>query len=174
MRVVGVGAGAAVAVVLAACSTTAQSTGDIAVRETTSTTAAGASTTAPDPDSLAIGSRFTTEEGNTVQVHTFQQPVQGDVVGASAGREFAAIEAEVCAGRRSARVTPARFVLEMADGSRRARSYFGPKEPQFPEGPVMANQCVRGWVSFEVPEGQRASYVVFDGSSLGRWSTTQR
>lgn len=172
MRVVGVGAAAAAALLLASCVSDPPSR-EAAVRVTTSTTAA-VTTTAPDADALAIGSPFTTGEGNTVQVLTFQQPVRGDAVEADAGREFAAIEAEVCAGRRSARVTPARFALEMADGSRRARSYFGPKQPELPEAQVVAKQCVRGWVSFEVPEGERPSYVVFDGSSLGRWSTTRR
>lgn len=167
------GVGAAVALLLlVSCSTTAQHSDDIAVRDTTTTTAS-VSTIAPDPDAIAIGSPFTTDEGNTVTVRSFEQPVSGEVVGASAGREFAAVEAEVCAGRRSARVSPARFILEAADGSRYARSYFGPKEPAFPDGPVMAKQCVQGWVSFEVPEGERPRYVVFDGSSVGRWSTAR-
>lgn len=172
MRGVGAGTGVAVALMLTSCGGTAPPR-DTAVRATTSTTAA-VPTTAPDPNALVIGAPFKTEEGNTVTVLTFQQPVRGDAVEADAGREFAAVEAEVCAGRRSARVTPGRFALEMADGTRRSRSYFGPKEPEFPDAQVTANQCVQGWVSFEVPEGERPSYVVFDGSSLGRWSTARR
>ena len=89
--------------------------------------------------------------------------------------EFAAIEAEICAGRRApARATAEGFRIEMVDGSRRGRSFLGPKEPALTGDRLVPGACVRGWVNFEVPQGRRPAYVVYQGSSLVRWAAGGR
>jgi hypothetical protein len=185
-RVATVLAGAALA--LGACGSTAGPNQPAALstpttgRPSTTTTAAPAasggsttSSTSPPGPPLRIGENGTTRDGNTIRVLSYQQPVAGTVLEAGAGQEFAAVEAEVCAGRRSVpRVSPDSFKVELTDGSRRGRIYFGPKEPQLADTSLPTGQCARGWISFEVPEGKRPAFVVFQGSSVIRWSAGGR
>lgn len=140
------------------------------VKATTSTTSATTSTTIPDPMALTLGQRARTKEGNDVEVVAFVQPVTAGVLAADPGKEFAAAEAQICAGPRGARrVTPESFKVEMPDGTVRGRSYFGPKEPLLDDARLAGGACVRGWLNFEVPKGARPAYVVFQGSSVIRW-----
>lgn len=156
-------------VALAACTPGTVQQEEI-VEATTSTTSATTSTTAPDPAALTIGQRSRTKEGNEVEVTAFVQPVSAGVLEPDPGKEFAAAEAQICAGPRGARrVTPEAFKVEMPDGTVRGRSYFGPKEPLLADTRLAGGACVRGWLNFEVPEGQRPAYVVFQGSSVVRW-----
>ncbi|MGH9178372.1 MAG: hypothetical protein ACRD0N_07450 [Acidimicrobiales bacterium] len=180
---------AGIALALGACGSTAGPDQPAALsapttgRATTTTTAApaaggGAGTTtstSPAAPPLRMGEDGTTRDGNTIRVLTYHQPLDGTVLEAGAGQEFAAVEAEICAGRRSApRVSPDSFKVELADGTRRGRSYFGPKEPELDDTSLPSGQCVRGWISFEVPEGKRPAFVVFQGSSVIRWSAGGR
>ena len=159
---------------LAACGGTSTPVAEIA-RPTTTAAALRVRPTNPDPAALGLGATFTTREGNTVRVIAYDQPVRAKVLEPEVGMEFAAVEAEICAGRRGApRVSPDRFVLEMPDGTRRARSYLGPKEPVLQDTQLSGEACIRGWMNFEVPQRQRPSHVVFQGSSLGRWALTRR
>jgi hypothetical protein len=159
----------AAVVALAACTPPAVRREDL-VKATTSTISATTSTTAPDPLALTLGQRTKTKEGNDVEVTAFVQPVVAGVLEADPGKEFAAAEAQICAGPRGARrVTPESFKIEMPDGSVRGRSYFGPKEPLLADARLEGGACVRGWLNFEVPKGTRPAYVVFQGSSVVRW-----
>lgn len=152
---------------LAGCGGTATTTRP---STTTATTRPATRPTAADPGALRLGQRHDTSEGNAVQVHSYQQPLPPKDLEPDAGNEFAAVEVEICAGARGARrVTAESVALELPDGTRRGRSFFGPKEPALPTARLEPNACVRGWVNFEVPKGQRASHVVFEGSSTARW-----
>lgn len=158
----------AAAVLLTACSASANASRK---EERATTSVATSRTTTVDPAALRIGQKAGTKEGNVVQLLTYQQSVPPAVVEPEPGREFAAIEAEICAGpRRPAQVTAEGFKIEMADGSRRGRSFLGPKEPALTQERLAPGACVRGWVNFEVPQGKRPAYVVFQGSSLARWA----
>lgn len=157
----------AAAVVLTACSASANASR----REGQATTTVATSrTTGVDPEALRIGQKAETIEGTVVELVSYQQSVPSTVVQPDRGKEFAAIDVEVCAGPRSpAQVTAEGFRVEMADGSRRGRSFLGPKEPVLAEARLAPGACMRGWVNFEVPQGTRPAYVVFEGSSLARW-----
>jgi hypothetical protein len=147
---------------------------DDAARNTT-TTRVVTSTTAPDTSALNLGERSETREGNVIQMVAFVQPLRAGVIEPGVGMEFAAVEAEICAGPGGAqRVSPEAIHVELADGTRRGRSFFGPKEPALAETRLAGGDCVRGWVNFEVPEGVRPAYVVFSGSSVVRWTAGGR
>ena len=164
---------AALALLLGACGGGGGPDDDAA--RTTTTTRVATSTTAPDPNALRLGERSETREGNVVRMVAFEQPLRPGVIEPAVGMEFAAVEAEICAGPRGAqRVSPEAIHLELADGSRRGRSFFGPKEPPLAETRLAGGECVRGWVNFEVPEGERATHVVFAGSSVVRWTAGGR
>lgn len=142
---------------------------------TTATTKPATRPTAADPNALRLGQRHDTSEGNAVHVHAYQQPLPPKDLEPDPGKEFAAVEVEICAGPRSApRATPESFALELPDGARQGRSFFGPKEPALAATRLAARACVRGWVNFEVPKGTRASHVVFEGSSSARWAVGGR
>lgn len=131
--------------------------------------------TTPDPGALRVGQQRETTEGNAVKILAYEQPVPPGLLEPDPGMEFAAAEAEICAGRKGARrVTAESFNVEMADGSQRGRAFFGPKEPVFADGGLPPGACARGWVNFEVPKGSRPAYVVFRGSSVARWVTGRR
>lgn len=164
---------AALALLLGACGGGGGADDDAA--RATTTTRVATSTTAPDPNALRLGERSETREGNVVRMLAFEQPLRPGVIEPAVGMEFAAVEAEICAGPRGAqRVSPEAIHLELADGSRRGRSFFGPKEPALAETRLAGGDCVRGWVNFEVPEGERATHVVFAGSSVVRWTAGGR
>ena len=161
----------AAAVLLSACSASASASRT----EQRPTTSVATSRTSVDPGALRIGQRAETSEGNVVHLLTYQQSVPPAVVEPDPGMEFAAIEAEICAGQRApARATAEGFQIEMVDGSRRGRSFFGPKKPALTGDQLAKGACVRGWVNFEVPQGKRPAYVVFQGSSLVRWAAGGR
>lgn len=159
----------AAAVLLTACGSTAGASRDD--ERVTTTSVATSSTTIADPNALRMGQKTETKEGNVVQLLAYQQSVPATVLEPGPGTEFAAVEAEICAGpRRPAQVTAEGFKVEMADGSVRGRSFLGPKEPALTEARLAPGACVRGWVNFEVPQGRRPAYVVLAGSSLARWA----
>lgn len=168
-----VAAGLVAALASAACSSSPGIQQEVAAAPSTS--AATSPSTAPHADALPMGQQSETEEGNVVQMIAFVQPVSPGVIEPDPGMEFAAVEAEICAGARGARrVTPDAISVEMPDGRRRGRAYLGPKEPALADAKLGGGACVRGWVSFEVPTGQRPAYVVFQGSSVLRWSAGGR
>lgn len=138
---------------------------------------ASSSTTTTDagPAPLLIGEGTTTRDGNVVKVVSYHQPVPAGAVEPDPGMEYGAVEVEICAGRRGApRVTPDGFSVELPDGTRRGRSRFGPREPALAEANLGPDECVRGWVSFEVPANERPVHVVFSGSSVVRWGAGGR
>lgn len=164
----------AASALLAAC-TSSGGTARVEIAKPTTTVSTTTATTAPDPTAMRLGQRSRTTEGNEVEVTAFVQPVSAGVLEPDPGKEFAAAEAQICAGPRGARrVTPESFKIEMPDGTVRGRSYFGPKEPLLADARLDGGACVRGWVNFEVPEGQRPAYVVFQGSSVLRWNAAGR
>lgn len=163
----------ALAVLLAGCGATTT-----AGPATTTTTVAAVTTTratVADGGSLPIGQPFRTRDGGTVSVLTYQQPLPPEVLEPDPGMEFSAVEVEVCAGPGGGRrATAEAFEVEMPDGARRRRAFFGPKEPALAEGRLEARECRRGWVNFEVPEDERPRFVVFEGSSAARWGAGGR
>lgn len=162
---------AATAVLLGACGRTASGL-DAPVATTAPPTSSTTTTlaTPAEPAPLHIGEKAQTRDGNSVSVLSWEQPVEGTAVEPGPGQEYGSAEAEICAGRRGApRVSPESFAVELTDGTRRGRTYFGPREPALSGGSLAAGECVRGWLTFEVPRGQRPAYVVFKGSSQVRW-----
>lgn len=165
-----VAAALAATALLAAC-TSSGGPAEVEIAKPTTTVSTTTVTTTPDPSAMRLGQRSKTTEGNEVEVTAFVQPVTAGVLEPDPGKEFAAAEAQICAGPRGARrVTPESFKIEMPDGTVRGRSYFGPKEPLLADARLDGGACVRGWLNFEVPEGQRPAYVVFQGSSVLRWN----
>ncbi len=161
----------AVMVVLFACSGAGStSSGGQAVERPTPDSPAAPDVADPDPPSarsVAMGDMVALQNGDTVQVFTYTAPVRsGDpLITPAPGMQFAAIEVEGCSMEESAfgSVHPGSFELAMGAGNR-LQSAFPVKEPQLSSGPRAAGDCIRGWVTFEVPAGDTPAAVVFNDS----------
>ena len=136
---------------------------------------AQASPTSPTSDAARTGGRSQTVGGVRMTLQTFEQPASGTSAGAtpSSGTVFAAADIEACSSSTTGTASPIiaaeRFRLELTDTTRVGA---GPaaKSPAFPAGTIPGGKCVRGWTSFEVPQGKRAAFLVYSGTSELRWA----
>jgi hypothetical protein len=149
--------------------------------EPSTSTSTNAST--PVPASTAPGPRLAqpaatgrtqTVGGARLTLHTFQFPASGVASSAKprSGNAFAAADIEGCAA--SAGVTKfdrLRFLVELSD-QRRFQSISGVRQPALAPPDLTPGQCARGWVGFEVPQGARPAFLVYQGSSTVRWPIT--
>jgi hypothetical protein len=101
--------------------------------------------------------------GGKVTVYTYEQPATGIsqyVTPQTPGSEFSAVDAEVCAtGTGGLYGQPSDFALQFPDNTERQSSYG--KQPDLSGRQLGAGDCARGWVTFEVPAGQRPSVVTY-------------
>jgi len=137
--------------------------------DSTTTTAAPTettSTTAAMPDEFTVGQTVETASGNPVTVYTYEQPVPppDEFQVPSPSGEFAAIDVEECYEVETSGPTSPYgsfdFELIMADNTRR-QPVPDVKMPPLSFGDLALGDCVRGWVSFEVAQGERAVEVTF-------------
>ncbi len=121
--------------------------------------------------------------GFEVTLHSYSSPVQADNDNEffrwkpDAGKQFAIIDVEGCAGsslgdeRRSLDMMD--FSLTMPNNTRVGPTYPSVVEPALSGTNLLPGECVRGLVTFQVPKGQRPSYVRFDQiwpEEIARWS----
>ncbi len=138
----------------------------------TTTTRPAPTTTLPKPKTFKVGDKIDYENGASIQVFVYEQPVAGAVFDPEPGNEYAVIDVEVCAGSEEVSYNTFGFVLIAAD-NRRYDASFGAREPTLGSGDLPAGSgCVRGWVSFEVPQGQRPTTLLWDyfGWEQSRWA----
>lgn len=133
-------------------------------------TTAGETTTTqpPEPTEFKIGDRVETGRGNFITLHAFEQPVAPPQYSEpSAGNEYAAADVEFCAavpppddtGTNVYPVGPGDFELAMKDNTRRSFD-IGIKEPAMNYTDVAVDDCLRGWITYQVPAGQRPASLV--------------
>jgi hypothetical protein len=101
--------------------------------------------------------------GGKVTVYSYEQPATGIsqyVTPQTPGSEFSAVDAEVCATATGGLYgQPSDFALQFPDNTERQSSYG--KQPDLSGRQLGAGDCARGWVTFEVPAGQRPSVVTY-------------
>jgi hypothetical protein len=121
----------------------------------------------------AIGQTLTTSRGNRVVIHAFELPVPSLPSAAGPGREFAAIDAELCQDQPpvpGGTQASSGFELVMPDNTRAAAAAAVRK----PELPLIATlgqgDCLRGWVTFEVPSGVRPKEAIFRTEPPLHWN----
>jgi Domain of unknown function (DUF4352) len=104
-----------------------------------------------------------TVPGGKVTVYSYEQPATGIaqyVTPQAPGNEFSAVDAEICAtGTAGLSAGPYDFGLHYPDNTERQPSYG--KQPDLTSRQLGAGDCARGWVTFEVPRGQRPSLVTY-------------
>jgi Domain of unknown function (DUF4352) len=100
-------------------------------------------------------------------VHTFESPIAGgEFSEPEPGNVFAAIDVEACAGPNQPEgtwdVNEFDFILAFPDNTRRDPAFAG-IEPAFTFSSLRAGDCIRGFISFEVPEEQGPTSVLYEG-----------
>jgi hypothetical protein len=130
-------------------------------------------TPATKPAQLNVGDKVTFKSGATVAVLSYEQPAPAmKYTKPDDGMEYARIDVEVCAGSAETSYNGFGFELQTADNRRWDNGFGVDTNPDLGSGDLPANGgCVRGFVGFELPAGQRPVSVVFDypGFEQARW-----
>jgi hypothetical protein len=162
--------------VLAGCGSTSEPSAPPAAPETvaSSTTAALPTSTTQGVRTVPLGTEVRTALGNTVTVDGFDPAVTSRNVQPLSGRVFTAIDVGGCISSTSASAAdgpgPAFFELVLADDSRSRALISGVRVPELRASRLAPGECIRGWISFEPPAGVKAVAVVFNASTLVRWT----
>lgn len=131
---------------------------------------ASSTTTTPALRANALGTEIRTALGNTVTVYAYEPlPMERSFPTPSAGNGYAAVEVGGCVSTGSEGPDPQYFDLVLPDWSR-LRPTFALKQPALRATRLAVGECIRGWITFEVPTSTRPQAVVFNASSLVRWA----
>jgi hypothetical protein len=147
----------------------------------TETTKAQSKDQASSRQDLRIGETATFQYEDTTTVYSYTDPAQpsNTIWTPTPGTRYAAIDVEGCAGpvevtgpdgNTQMAFNGFLFGLQMPDNTRIPPGVPA-IDPVLPATNLPAGECVRGNVTFEVPEGQTPSYVVQDSSTPpARWA----
>jgi hypothetical protein len=121
-------------------------------------------TTVPPQQTSHVGDRVTDPSGTSVQLYRYEQPVQAQhgFLPPGAGSEYAVADVAVCAGARApAGYSIFGWTVQTPDG-RVYEPSISARKPALGSGAIPAKHgCVRGWVTFALPVGQRAAFVIW-------------
>jgi hypothetical protein len=143
---------------------------------TSDTTRPQTTTTAVKATGFKIGEKVTYNSGVSVQVFTYEQgvPSSNQFSKPGAGNEFAVLDVEVCSSASTEiAYNTLGFAAQTADNRRYENSFGITRSPALGAGTLPAGSgCKRGWVTVEVPVGQRPVFIVWNYSSLAeaKWT----
>lgn len=161
-----------------AASTTTEATTNNVQREAQRAAAAAPSTTratTPPVTEGPLGTTFAVNPGDRkITAYTFRSPVEPTSRFAAqpkAGMVFAAAEVQECAGPAGERFSPNRFDFELAlTDNTRIQAGVEVQAPQLASSPLLPGDCIRGWVSFEVPAAGTVRHIVYStGNASAKW-----
>ena len=136
-----------------------------------STTRATLPPTTVRPADYPLGTTLTVTPGDhKITVYTYRGSVTSDnrFIQPKAGFNFSSIDVQHCAGPGGDRFGLNRFDWELAmPDNTRLRAGSNVTEPQLASSPLAGGDCIRGWVSFEVPISGTPSHVVYNSVSTG-------
>lgn len=114
--------------------------------------------------SVKVGETATFEDSSTLTVHSLQ-PFQAtnQFNQPKPGNRHVAADVEGCAGpKRQSAMNPFFFQIQLSDNTREsAGATFGGAEPQLDHVDLLDSDCVRGWVTFEIPNDKDPTYITF-------------
>jgi hypothetical protein len=129
---------------------------------------------ASQSNNLNVGDTAKLKDGR-IRVYQYYPQVQSQnqFMQPKAGMEFGAINVEGCANNdaQSFSLNPFFFNIQMPDNTRREAA-FPVAEPPLNHTDLAPGECVRGWVTFEVPQGQKPNAIYFKpmGGESARWN----
>ncbi len=122
------------------------------------------SPTPPRASSLSVGDTGLAGLGNMLTVHAYETGVTDEFFEPDPGNEFVAIDVEGCTRNdleEPASLNPFDFQLQMPPNTRLVAD-IGIKEPVLNATTLFAGDCVRGWVTFQVPQGITPQFIIFE------------
>lgn len=115
-------------------------------------------------EEFVVGDRVMTQRGNEATLYAYEQPVDPEFATPEPGNELAVADYETCA-RVEADPTSDGIVfiastsdmaLVFTDNTRVQPTFVTARSPEFPRfTEVYEDECIRGWITFEVPAGER-------------------
>lgn len=128
--------------------------------------------TTTQPAGNPIGTEIRTALGNTVTAYAYQAvPTDRTSPTPAAGTTYAAVDVGGCVATGNEGPDPQYFELVMPDASR-LRPAVAVKQPPLRETRLAAGECIRGWITYEIPTAARPVALVYNASSLIRWTIT--
>ena len=121
---------------------------------------------------LVVGdTAIATDDGNTLVVRSYESSLSVKGAKPEPGSEFSAIDVEGCAvtssGRDLMAIGPDAFTLRLQDGTRVKPEVFSDqdapvKEPALQTMHTGGATCPQGFVTFQVPRGEKPDLIVFE------------
>ncbi len=127
--------------------------------------------------SRTVGETAALDSGNSVTVSSGQSgvPPEESVYKPRSGMDFFVIEAEVCvpdSATEPSYFTPREFNLLNDDTVRRMAS-VPTQLPALRGSSVDPGECNRGYITFQVEDGEEPQAVVYEGSSVVEWELSE-
>lgn len=114
-----------------------------------------------------VGAKVKVNNGS-IAVLTYEQPAaiaDDDFIEDDPGEDFVAIEVKACNKSDDVlTLLPSQFQLELSDHSR-VDNDFVDRDPALHTSDLAEGDCVKGWVTFSVPEDKKVKLVRFTGGS---------
>lgn len=146
------------------------------MRKDTTPTNYAERSTVPTP---VIGETVSMESGARLTVHSYETPapLPSWYQQLKPGYELSAIDVEAYAGSNPEghldHIQLSDFQLQMPDHTR-LRSTLSVKEPTLGNNSLVCGDDIRGWVTFEVPEGKKPRFVVYSTiRAVKKWAIPQ-
>lgn len=124
-------------------------------------------TTTAGPEEFHVGDTAEFDSGVRVVLYSIYDGIKHELWEADPGTRFMAIDVEGCAGPEAAHFNPMDFEFQMADNTR-LEPTIGVREPALDYADVLPGDCLRGWVTFQVPNGSGPAAVMYEGAGYPR------
>jgi hypothetical protein len=125
---------------------------------------------APAPDHV-LGDTVSLGNGSVTVAETEADVQAGRLFNAPAGKQYFAVSVKGCAGpdEDGLEFRPEFFSLRLADHTAYPPG-LGMKKPELIGAPVPAGGCLKGWVTFTIPDDGQPVFVTYDGSKSLKWA----
>ncbi len=140
----------------------------VAVAFVVSVVASTAPARAEQADAPTIGSTIKTRDA-AVTLHAYRQVVTSRRASetAPAGSAVTAIDVEICnRSDGTLAVRHGQFFIATPDQSLVFPATYVAPRPQLTSKPLARHRCVRGWVSYFVPPGTRATLAIYQAGAM--------
>lgn len=112
---------------------------------------------------VAVGEEVDAGDRVLTAHHVGPVSFEHDLAQPSAGMQFYAADVEACAtaGGKGFSLSPYEFEFQMPDNTR-ATAVIGWQEPALNHTELARGECVRGWITLEVPTGQTPAFLIYE------------
>ncbi len=103
-------------------------------------------------------------DGHYVTIHSIEDPVisSNQFLQPDPGNRFLSLDTEICAGTKESSANPYNFEFQMPDNTRRDPG-IGVREPSLNGTQLAPGDCVRGWTTFQITDGETPAFIIYEG-----------